>query len=67
MYILRFAEGIEIKTLKFVDYNSAEYVIKQLEEEGKDYVIISKKNFDFTQLDSLLDLSILESTDLIKK
>lgn len=40
IYIIRFRENIEIKTIKLYDKESAEYITQQLEDRQKQYVII---------------------------
>ena len=56
-YIIRFEEGIEIKTIKVSDTESMLYFISILEEKNIQYVVIKNlnaKRIDF-ELKSLLD------------
>ena len=56
-YIVRFKEGIEIKTIKISDYESLKYFVDILEERNIQYVVIKNLNAKRTdlQLKSLLD------------
>lgn len=40
IYIVRFRENIEIKTIKLYDKESVDYITQQLEDRQKQYVII---------------------------
>ena len=56
-YIIRFKEGMYIKTIKVSDTESMKYFIDILEEKNIEYVVIKNlnaKRTDFT-LKSLLD------------
>jgi hypothetical protein len=55
-YIVRFKEGIEIKTIKFCDYESLKYFVGMLEQKDIEFVVIKNLNnrVDFT-LKCLLD------------
>ena len=56
-YIIRFEEGIEIKTIKVSDTESMKYFIDILEERNIQYVVIKNLNAKRTDLTlkSLLD------------
>lgn len=41
-YIIRFKDSNEIKTIKVVDKDSCDYLIKKLEEENKQYIMIKE-------------------------
>lgn len=40
IYIVRFRENIEIKTIKLYDKESVDYITQQLEDREKQYVIV---------------------------
>lgn len=40
IYIVRFRENIEIKTIKLYDKESVDYITQQLEDREKQYVVI---------------------------
>lgn len=54
-YILRFKEGIEIKTLKFKDFESMSYIMNKLEKENQDYIIIKYKDLNSNTMKTLID------------
>ena len=40
IYIVRFRENIEIKTIKLYDKESVDYITQQLEDREKQYVVV---------------------------
>lgn len=56
-YIIRFQEGIEVKTLKFKDFESLMYIANKLREEDKSFVIIMHNDLDNTT-EHLLDYEL---------
>lgn len=58
MYILRFRESNEIKTIKFCNYESMKYLVNILEQKNIEYVVIKNLNEKINfALKNLLDFS----------
>lgn len=60
IYIVRFRENVEIKTLKLYDKESLDYIIKKLELEEKQYVVIKEVDSSVKEVvKDLLDYEVL--------
>lgn len=44
LYIVRFREGNEIKTLKINDKETLDYIINKLEEESINYLVLKQQD-----------------------
>lgn len=59
LYIIRFQEGNEIKTLKIDDKDTLEYIVSKLEMEFINYVIIKQQDNCYKHIArALLDYKI---------
>ena len=59
IYVIRFREGIEIKTLKIDDKQTLDYIIDKLEAESINYLVIKEQaNCKKDILKSLLDYEV---------
>ena len=59
IYIVRFRENIEIKTIKLYDKESVDYITQQLEDREKQYVVVKVlENALKHDINDLLDYKI---------
>ena len=59
IYIVRFRENIEIKTIKLYDKESVDYITQQLEDREKQYVVVKVlENALKHDVNALLDYEI---------
>ena len=63
IYIVRFRENIEIKTIKLYDKESVDYITQQLEDREKQYVVVKVlENTLKHDVNDLLDYKIYISS-----